>query len=100
MTRKFDEMVRKVADRIVDGRVVLTERVRQGRRRNISVGPYRTATSSKRQYAMCTLPALPDADDCQISLNPNRAAKQFVRLVGTDNAQNALVRESQKRQGK
>lgn len=100
MARKFDEMVRKVADRIADGRVVLTERVRQGRKRNISVGPYRTATSSKRQYAMCTLPALPGSDDCQVSLNPNRAAKQFVRLVGTDNAQNALIRESQKRQGK
>lgn len=96
MARKFDETAKKVADRIRQGRVILTERVRSGRRRQISVGPYRTATGP-RQYALCVLPALPDQNDCSYTKGPDRTAREFVRLVGVEEAQDALVRESRKR---
>jgi len=99
MARKFDETVTKVADRIRQGRVILTERVRAGRRRQISVGPYRSATSKKREYAFCALPAIPGENDCKIYTGADRTAREFVRFVGADEAQNALVRESRKRGG-
>jgi hypothetical protein len=95
MARKFDETVTKVADRIRQGRVILTERVRAGRRRQISVGPYRTATATN-QYALCTLPAIHGEHDCKETKSPKRVARDFVRLVGTENAIDALARESRK----
>jgi hypothetical protein len=98
MPSKFDETVQRVAARIRDGRVVLTERVRSGKRRAISVGPYRSAVGP-RQYALCVLPALPGQDDCSTTQGPDRTARKFVRLVGVDNAQDALVREARKRGG-
>jgi hypothetical protein len=98
MTRKFEETVRKVADRIGRGHVILTERVRTGKRRKISVGPYRTATGP-RQYALCVLPAISGHNDCTYSPGSNKTAREFVRLVGVDEAHNALVRESRKREG-
>ena len=52
--------------------------------------------SAKRQYALCVLPALPDKHDCTFYSGANRAAREFVRLVSVDEAQNALVREYQK----
>lgn len=99
MPRKFDDTVRRVADRITGGGIILTERIRKGRRRNISIGPYRSATSTKRQYALCTIPALPGEGDCQVYPSANRTARAFVRFVGVDNAQDALVRETRKRNG-
>jgi len=99
MAQKFDETVRKVAERISRGHVVLTERIRQGRRRYISVGPYRTATSTKRQYALCALPALPGENDCHQYQSADRTAREFVRFVGVEEARDALVRESRKRNG-
>lgn len=99
MARKFDETVRRVADRIGRGHVILTERVRSGKRRNISVGPYRTATSTKRQYALCMLPAIHGEHDCKFYAGADRTAREFVRFVGVDDAQNALVREARKRGG-
>lgn len=98
MARKFDETVAKVRERLQQGRVILTERVRAGRRRQISVGPYRTATGP-RQYALCVLPALPGQDDCRERKSADRTAREFVRLVGVDEARDALVRESRKRHG-
>jgi hypothetical protein len=98
MARKFDETVVKVRDRIQQGRVVLTERIRAGKRRAISVGPYRTATGP-RQYALCVLPALPGENDCTMTRGADRTAREFVRLVGVEEAQDALVRESRKRHG-
>jgi hypothetical protein len=99
MPRDFEETVAKVADRIGQGHVLLSERVRSGKRRSISVGPHRTATSTRRQYGMIVLPALPGASDIYVYPTANRAAREFVRLVGVDEAQNALVRESRKRLG-
>ncbi len=99
MPRKFEEVVDRVARRIGQGRVLLSERVRAGRRRQISVGPYRTATSTKRQYAFCAFPALPGESDCKLYPGTNRAAREFVRFVGTEEAQDALVRESRKHGG-
>lgn len=99
MARKFDETVQKVTTRIREGRVILTERIRAGRRRQISVGPYRSATSQKREYALCALPAVPGENDCTIHTSADRTARNFVRFVGVDAAQDALVRESRKRHG-
>jgi hypothetical protein len=96
---KFDDIVKKVTQRIREGRVLLSERIRAGRRRSISVGPYRTATSTKRSYAMCVLPALPEMSDCMMHDGADRVAREFVRLVGVDEAQSALNRESRKRLG-
>ena len=99
MARKFEEVVNRVAERIRQGHVILSERVRAGRRRQISVGPYRTATATKRQYALCALPALPGENDCKIYPGANRAAREFVRFVGVGEAEDALGRESRKRGG-
>ena len=96
---KFDEAVTAVAERIGAGHVLLSERVREGKRRSISVGPHRTATSTKRQYGMIVLPALPGENDIYAWPGANRAAREFVRLVGVDEAQNALTREARKRLG-
>lgn len=99
MARNFEEVVGRVAQRIGQGRVILSERIRVGRRRQISVGPYRTATATKRQYALCVLPAPSGDDDCKFYPGANRAAREFVRFVGVDEAQDALVRESRKHGG-
>ncbi len=96
---KFDDVVTKVTQRIREGRVLLSERLRAGKKRAISVGPYATATSTKRQYALCALPAMPDMNDCIFNSSADRIAREFVRLVGVDEAQNSLVRESRKRVG-
>lgn len=96
---QFDDVVKKVTQRIREGRVLLSERIRSGRQRSISVGPYRTATSTKRSYAMCVLPALPDMNDCMLHDGADRVAREFVRLVGVAEAQNSLNRESRKRLG-
>jgi hypothetical protein len=96
---KFDDVIKKITQRIREGRVLLSERVRAGRRRSISVGPYHTATSTKRSYALCVLPALPEMNDCMLHDGADRVAREFVRLVGVDEAQNALNRESRKRLG-
>jgi hypothetical protein len=98
MARKFDDVVDRVAKRIEQGHVVLTERVRAGKRRQISVGPYKTATA-KRQYALCTLPAIYGENDCKLYPGPQRTAREFVRFVGVEEAQDALARESRKRNG-
>lgn len=98
MSQKFDETVKKVAGRIREGRVVLTERVRAGKRRNISVGPYRQAVGPK-QFALCVLPAIPGQNDCTMTRSADKTAREFVRLVGVDEARDALVRESRKRHG-
>lgn len=95
---KFDDVVTTVTQRIREGRVLLSERVRAGRQRSISVGPYRAATA-KRQYGLCVLPALPEMDDCIVHGNADRIAREFVRLVGAAEAQSALNRESRKRAG-
>jgi hypothetical protein len=42
MARKFEDTVTRVARRIGQGHVILTERVRAGKRRKISGGPYKT----------------------------------------------------------
>src|SRR5262245_26291194 len=96
---KFDDVAADVTRRIREGRVMLSERVRAGRRRSISVGPYRTATSTRRQYALCVLPAMPEMDDCIMHGSADRIAREFVRLVGVPEAQSALNRESRKRAG-
>ena len=99
MAREFDETVRAVVDRIRHGYVLLSERVRAGRRRAISVGPYRTATSTKRQYGLIVTPPPADQNDLRVWPGADRAAREFVRLVGVAEAQDALVRESRKRLG-
>lgn len=96
MPRKFDETVAKVRERIQRGHVVLDERVRAGKKRKISVGPYRYATGEK-VYAFCVLPALPGGVDCKDAKSADRTAREFVRFVGVENARDALVRESRKR---
>jgi hypothetical protein len=96
---QFDDVVKKVTQRIREGRVLLSERIREGRRRSISVGPYRTATVTKRSYALCVLPALSTMHDCMQHDGADRVAREFVRLVGTNEAENALNRESRKRLG-
>ena len=96
---QFDDAVSKVTQRIREGRVLLSERIRAGRRRSISVGPYRTATATKRSYALCVLPALPEMNDCMLHDGADRVAREFVRLVGVNEAQHALNRESRKRLG-
>lgn len=95
---KFDDVVADVTKRIREGRVLLSERIRAGKERSISVGPYRTATAT-RQYGLCVLPALPEMDDCIVHGSADRIAREFVRLVGTAEAQSALHRESRKRAG-
>jgi hypothetical protein len=99
MAREFEETVHKIADRIGRGHVLLTERVRAGRRRAISVGPYRTATSTKRQYGLIVMPPPVGESDIRVYAGPDRAAREFVRLVGVAEAQHALVREARKRLG-
>ena len=99
MAREFDETVREVADRIGSGHVLLSERVRAGRRRAISVGPYRTATSTKRQYGIIVTPPPAGESDIRVYAGPDRAAREFVRLVSVAEAQHALVREARKRLG-
>lgn len=98
MPSKFDETVTKVRERIQRGHVILDERVRSGKKRNISVGPYKTATGP-RQYALCIIPAIPGEHDCTYTKGADRTAREFVRLVGVENARDALVRESRKRNG-
>ncbi len=95
----FDDAVTRVAESIGKRRVLLSERVRAGRKRQISVGPYKTATDPKTKYALCVLPALPGGTDCIVESTPTRAARQFVRLVGTEEARDALRRNSRKRNG-
>lgn len=99
---QFDDVVTKVTQRIREGRILLSERIRAGRRRQISAGPYRTATAAtaaKRSYALCVLPAMPDMNDCIVKDGADRIAREFVRLVGAAEAQDALNRESRKRLG-
>jgi hypothetical protein len=48
---------------------------------------------------MCVLPALPEMNDCLLHDGADRVAREFVRLVGTAEAQSALHRESRKRLG-
>jgi len=96
---QFDDVVTKVTQRIREGRILLSERIRAGRRRQISAGPYRTATTTKRSYALCVLPAMPDMNDCIVKDGADRIAREFVRLVGVAEAQDALNRESRKRLG-
>jgi len=98
MAREFDEIVTKIAERISLGHVLLTERVRAGKRRSISVGPYRTATSTKRQYGLIVMPAIGDSD-LHTYPGANRAAREFVRLGGVAEARDALAREARKRLG-
>ncbi|MGE5732778.1 MAG: hypothetical protein ACM37U_12600 [Gemmatimonas sp.] len=95
---KFDDVVADVTKRIREGRVLLSERIRAGKERSISVGPYRTA-AAPRQYAMCVLPALPEMDDCIVHGSADRVAREFVRLVGVAEARAAIARESRKRAG-
>jgi hypothetical protein len=99
MAREFDETVREIVDRISRGHVLLSERVRAGKRRAISVGPYRTATSTKRQYGLIVTPPPADQSDIRVWPGPDRAGREFVRLVGVAEAQHALVREARKRLG-
>src|SRR5271168_2519321 len=96
MTREFEETVREIVERISDGHVLLTERVRAGRRRAISVGPYRTATATKRQYGLIVTPPPAGESDIRAYAGPDRAARAFVRLVGVAEAQSALSREARK----
>jgi len=79
--------------------VLLSERIRAGRRRAISVGPYRTATSTKRQYGLIVTPPPAGESDLRVYTGPDRAAREFVRLVGVSEAQHALTREARKRLG-
>lgn len=95
----FDESVKRVAESISKRRVLLSERIRAGRKRHISVGPYKTATNPKTQFALCILPALPGGSDCIIKSSANGAAREFVRLVGPEEARDSLRRESRKRNG-
>lgn len=99
MARDFEEIVGKIADRIARGHVLLSERVRAGKRRSISVGPHRTATSTKRQYGMIVMPAPIGEPDLRAYAGPDRAAREFVRLVGVAEARDALAREARKRLG-
>jgi len=96
MARDFEAIVDRVAQRIAHGSILLSERIRGGRRRQISLGPYRSAVGPK-EYAFCVLPAMPGAVDCRHARNPKNAAREFVRFVGKEEARNALVREAQKR---
>lgn len=96
MAREFDEAVREVVDRIRHG---YSERIRAGRRRAISVGPYRTATSTKRQYGLIVTPPPADQSDIRVWPGADRAAREFVRLVGVAEAQHSLAREARKRLG-
>jgi len=99
MAREFEEIVHKIVDRISRGYVLLTERIRSGRRRVISVGPYRTATSTKRQYGLIVTPPPAGESDLRVYAGADRAAREFVRIVGVPNARDALVREARKRLG-
>ncbi len=99
MARDFEETVREIVDRIRGGHVLLTERIRSGKRRAISVGPYRTATSTKRQYGLIVTPPPEGESDLRAYAGPDRAAREFVRLVGVAEARDALVREARKRLG-
>lgn len=86
---KFDDVVRRVRTKIQAGRVIHSRRVREGRMRHVSVGPYRTAVGG-RTYALIVQPALPSwGDDIAVG-TADRAARAFVRLVGTDAADDAL----------
>lgn len=99
MAREFEEIVTEVADRIGQGHVILTERVRAGKRRAISVGPYRTATSTRRQYGLIITPPPIDVSDLQVHSSANRAAREFVRFVGVAAAREDLTREARKHLG-
>jgi hypothetical protein len=96
---QFDDVVTKITQRLREGHILFSERVRAGKRRQISAGPYRTATTTKRAFALCVLPAMPDMNDCIIRDGADRIAREFVRLVGVEEAQDALHRESRKRLG-
>lgn len=96
MAREFEETVKEIVDRISGGHVLLTERVRSGHRRAISVGPYRTATSTKRQYGLIVTPPPAGADDLHVYSSADRAAREFVRFVGVSEAKSTLTREARK----
>ena len=96
MAREFEETVREIVGRISGGHVLLTERVRAGKRRAISVGPYRTATS-KKQYGIIVTPPPAGEDDLRVYGGADRAAREFVRIVGVAEARDALAREARKR---
>jgi hypothetical protein len=96
MATAFEEVVRDVVERLRFGRVLLIELVRAGRRRAISLGTYRTATSTKRGFALCVLPAIAGGSECTYFDGPDRAAREFVRLAGVASAREALRREAQK----
>lgn len=98
MASDFEETVKKIVDVIGKGHVILTERIRAGRKRAISVGPYRTATS-KRQYGLIITPPPEDVSDLRVYGGPDKAAREFVRFVGVEAARDAIVRESRKRLG-
>ena len=99
MARDFEETVKKIVNVIGKGHVILTERIRAGRRRAISVGPYRSATSPKRQYGIIITPPPDDVSDLRVYAGPDKAAREFVRFVGVDAARDAIVREARKRLG-
>lgn len=96
MAREFEETVREIVDRISHGHVILTERVRAGHRRAISVGPYRTAASTKRQYGLIVTPPPAGESDLRAYGGADRAAREFLRLVGVAEARSAIAREARK----
>lgn len=98
MAREFEETVRAIAERIGRGRVLLSERVRAGRRRAISVGPYRTATAPRRWGVIVTPPPTGE-HDLRVYGSPDRAAREFVRIVGVSEARDALARDARKQLG-
>lgn len=81
---KFDDTVSAVRSLIASKRVLHAVCVREGRRRRISVGPYRTATG-ERLFALIVQPALPSwrGDDMAADSSSDQVARAFVRLVGT-----------------
>jgi len=99
MPQMFDDVVKKIADRITRGGIILSERIRSGKKRAISLGPYHTATATKRSYAMIITPPLPNESDVKSYTSAHKAALEFVRLVGVEEARDAIVRESRKRLG-
>ena len=82
-----------IAEAIRQGCVVMTHKTKArslGGRQLVSIGPYRTAVSKGKRYAVIT------KNDQAEFLTAQTAAQHFVEFVGRDRAWDALQRKCNK----
>lgn len=87
---KFDDVVKKIDQYISKGGIVLADKMKAGKLRKLSLGPYRKAVG-RSGFALCI------TNECVEHKSANRAAREFVRYMGTDRAHDAYVASRNRR---